>query len=457
MAEHLGQGYATKSIAQIRFRSLNATDVSPRDSFQRFPSIIQTVLTILSGKAARHETPAVKITPQMAIFVDFTKVVAGVVGAISFIYFGGFWDLLLPFAWLLTVNGARSLASDAHYAAHACVTGHPRRDHWIGEAITAFIMAFNMDDYGPGHVVSHHGRDGISTERDPDLGLMFVIGFETGRRVGWYKRRLALTLISPRFHFVYYLGRLRSNLLTAKPGRRLFTFVIQGPPLFFCLYYNLWSYYLLTWVVPIVPLFAMSAALQVPSEHLWLAERSEAEPRVRFVRRLSHGRFFLVTAPPRDGGVQAWVVWLGRMVLPMLERFFVCVSILPAHDFHHRHARIMDWPLEPYLRQKAIDEGEVDYRDYYGLSGAYLDQFEIWSALPRGMGNRPFTFLRCLETFLAAHLGPAPAEKRRPIDGPIDPRPEVAASVRSGSSAAELPDKLNLIVNHSGVGPRVPS
>jgi len=119
------------------------------------------------------------------------------------------------------------------------------------------------------------------------------------------------------------------------------------------------------------------------------------------VRRISHGRFFLVAAPRGDlspfDTACAWGFWAAAMLKPMLERCFVCVSVMPAHDYHHRHARIFKWPMDHYLRQQEIDQGASDYRDIYGLSSALAELFVIWSELPRDHVPLSPTLLRAFE------------------------------------------------------------
>ncbi|WP_080630199.1 fatty acid desaturase [Burkholderia glumae] len=374
---------------------------TPRQTFERFSTGLQPLITLISGIPGRGETPVLEIKPWMAIAIDLVKLAVGVLGGGWAFRHGGASLLLLPFCWILVVNAARSLTSDAHYAGHNCVTRRANVDWWIGELLSTLVLSPTMKDYAPGHNQRHHGRDGIVTLSDPDLQLMFSIGFETGRSTRWYVWRLYLALVSPRYHVLYLRARLASNFITADFGRLVLAWAFHGAIATLVWRYGLLTDYAVAWLVPIFPLYAISAALQFPSEHLWLFPDRSNEHRGSFLRRLSHGRFFLVPAPRAElqawQSVLAWSLWLVRMLPLMFERFFVCVSILPAHDYHHRHALTKRWPMEPYLRARSIEEGAKEFRDYYGLRAVYVDQFQIWSSLPREAARKNWTTLRWVE------------------------------------------------------------
>jgi hypothetical protein len=386
---------------QGRFHSLLDTSRPPRETFDRFPDWLQPFITGISGKPLSGQIPVLRMTPVVRLAFDFLKFASGVGLAAAFFSMGGAWLLALPFAWIMAVNGASSLKLISHYAAHGCVTGNKRLDNWIGEILTVVVLASNMDEYADGHTKQHHGMAGIGNADDPDMGLLFMMGFETGREIRWYKKRLFLSLVSPRYHLLFLWDRLRSNLLTGSRLRRVMAWSMHSLILGLVAWFSSWDIWFLAWFVPVVPLLAMSIGLQVPAEHLWLSRRASNEAPRAFVRRISHGRFFLIAAPRSDlswgKALLAWGYWSVAMLGPMLERCFVCVSVMPAHDFHHRHARIMDWPVEHYLRQHEIDAGAKDYRDIYGNSTALVAFFSTWSQLPSDyVPHRP-TLLGAIE------------------------------------------------------------
>lgn len=391
--------------------SRDALAPSPRETFRHAPAFLQPVITFVSGKPLAGSRPRIAVKPWMAICIDYAKYAGGVAGAAAAVAAGGAWLLLLPVLWILTVNGARSLTSDAHYAGHAAITGRKRFDKILGDVLSLSVLSPNMDDYAQGHNRDHHGKMGIETLEDPDIGLMQLMGFETGRSRRFYWLRFLLALASPRYHLLYTLLRLRSTLVTAPVWRMAAAWLLLGGLLYGAYRLDAWGTLALAWLVPIGPLYAFSAALQFPSEHMWLAPRQPGEDRRAYLLRVSHGRFFLVPAPG-SGRLSAWCGWAVQMLPHLFARLFVCVSILPAHDYHHRFASRKDWPMEPFLCQADQDSGSV-YRDYYGIREPTAALFDAWSRLPPDAAPPARTLLALLERtlgVLTARVGSAGQE-----------------------------------------------
>lgn len=382
-------------------KRLFETGCCPRQSFERFPAWVQPLITAVSGKAGRGERPWLQVGPVFAIVFDLGKLTAGVGLGAAAASAGGGWLATLPVCWLLTVNALRSLTSDAHYAGHGCVTGNRVIDHMLGEVLSTLVLSANMTAYARGHNTRHHGAVGIGTLADPDIGLMHLMGFRTGRPVPWYWRRLWLSLFSPRYHLLYMWNRLRWNFGSQPLLRTAFAWLVHGTVIALVCRYGGWGAWALAWAIPAIPLVAISAALQFPSEHLWLTPRRPGETGREYLRRISYGRFFLVSAP-RDGlplpeKLLAWSYWCLAMIRPLCERLFVCASVLPVHDYHHRRPQMLDWPMEPYARQRDIESGVTDYQEWFGLAPAYSAQFVVWSQLYPDAIDPSFTTLGFVE------------------------------------------------------------
>lgn len=140
--------------------------IDPRESFRHAPAFLQPLLTIVSGKPLAGTRPSVTINPWTAITMDYVKYIGGIVGA-GLVAGSSSWQLLLlPVFWILTVNGARSLTSDAHYAGHAAITGRKRFDKFVGDVLSLSVFSPNMDDYAHGHNRDHRGVTDISIRSD---------------------------------------------------------------------------------------------------------------------------------------------------------------------------------------------------------------------------------------------------------------------------------------------------
>ena len=381
-----------------------AVTLDPRESFRRFPSWVQPLITFISGKPLPGSRPLVTFSPVGALIYDYAKYGVGILGAAAVFNWSGAWLITLPLFWLATVNGARSLASDAHYAGHAALTFNQKIDHVLGNLISLSIISANMEDYAHRHNRDHHGRMGIGTTDDPDVSMIGLIGFELGRSQTYYRLRLALTLVSPRYHLLSLLYRLKTTFVTAPVWRMLIAALGAVVIAALTNATNGLMTLIVAWLLPVLPGFAISSALQFPSEHNWLEPRGRDEPYRAYVMRASWGRFFLVQAPSPDvAGVRRvveWARWTARMIPGLLARSAVCVTTLPAHDFHHRFARRADWPMALYLRQAEQDQG-ISYVDYYGLGAPMTKVFQTWGSLSPELLGKPRTCLATVETMLS--------------------------------------------------------
>lgn len=361
----------------------------PRESFRDFPRWVQPILTWVSGKPLAHSHPRVTVSPVAAIAIDLCKYAVGVAGAALVWLAGGMWWFTLPVFWILTVNATRSLTSDAHYAGHASVTGRAGFDKALGEILSLLAFAINMEDYARPHNTGHHGRFGIGTIADPDIGLIRIVGWEMGRSLRYYWLRWLLSLVSPRYHLIYFYLRLKSTFVTAPYWRTALAWTMWPGLIGLAVGQGWLGTLIVALLVPVVPLYAISAALQFPSEHKWLALQHQGEARKDYLLRVSHGRFFLL---PAAQGVVGWGRWLLGMAPMLFQRCFVCPSILPVHDYHHRNAGCRTWPMEHWHRQAEIDRG-ARYTDYWGLRAPTEAQFAVWAAADDSVSPPPFTFL----------------------------------------------------------------
>lgn len=381
------------------------SQMDPRESFRRFPAFVQPAITFVSGKPLSGAAPLVTMTPLRTVAYDYAKYASGVAGAAWMLSLGGLWMALIPLFWILTVNASRSLASDAHYGGHGALTCRDGLDRVLANLISLSIVSANMDDYAHRHNRDHHGRMGISTPQDPDIAMINTMGFELGRDVRYYRMRLLLTLVSPRYHLLSLYFRLRTTFVTGPAWRVALALVAAAAVAAATYATGGWQTLLVAWLIPILPGFALSSALQFPSEHNWLAPKRPGENHRQYVMRVSWGRFFLVRAPEPGRGVLgsagAWCRWGVEMVPHVLARAFVCVATLPAHDYHHTFAARARWPMALYSRQREQDEG-VPYQDYYGLGAPNDRVFETWASLPSDLLGRPRTLLSLIETLLAS-------------------------------------------------------
>ncbi len=403
----MGLSLMTISTRYYRIHSVEymnmSNSIDPRESFRFLHRYIQPIVTFISGKPLSGARKVLDVSPFQAILFDAFKVIIGVCLALYAVSQSEIAWFTLVFAWIVIVNGARSLTSDAHYAGHGVITGNIKFDYLIGELLSSIVFSQNLRDYASQHNRKHHGKTGILTKEDPDVKMIYLLGFEFGRSVSFSYFRLACSLVSIRYHFLYTFYRLKSNLVDAKITRALLFILVQAGVFGIFHYFGLDQEYLYCWLVPLLPLYALSAAIQFPSEHNWLSPALDGECRKQHIKRVSYGRFFIISAPTYKGNTLVylfnWGLWCIKMIPMLFGRFFVCVSILPSHDYHHRSTRCKNWPNEVYLRQQDQDLNN-DYVDFYGLKEPIDNTFRTWSMLSESDYGKSNTLLSYLEQIL---------------------------------------------------------
>ena len=179
------------------------------------------------------------------------------------------WPLLL-LSWMGTVHSCRKAQLViCHHAVHGKMTGSQWGDRALVEVLSTLLLIQHFAGYRQEHVRLHHSVH-LATLADPDLQVLLHLGFRPGMCQQALWRQMYWTVISPRFHALFFQTRLRANFLAAPPYRRLMsglyvvlvgslTWLTQG-----------WLALLVAWVIPLFPLYHIAALLQFVSEHRWL-------------------------------------------------------------------------------------------------------------------------------------------------------------------------------------------
>lgn len=338
----------------------------------RLPGLIQPFLTAVTGRPYEGERPVLRLSPAVLVALEAVALAASVViGSLPFT--GSIWAFpLLPYAFCAVVGRLRWFQTElAHYAVHKSVRGH-RAWAVLG---TVIPLAQNERDYSTDHVKEHHVSTIFGTAEDPDAKVLLRFGFRAGLDEATLRRRLVVTLLSPKFHGWFLKVRMKSNLVDPNPARRLVALLwlalliglvtVMAPSAWFVMVFG-----------PYTIGYQCSALLQFVSEHLWLAE---SPPGARRSIELSHGRF-CGEAPPAQGGLR-WIGWLGRLAtVHLFTRLAVLPGTLPSHDAHHVSQRRINsnWVIANYVRTELIVEGNdfgMAEREVWGLAAAIRSVF----------------------------------------------------------------------------------
>lgn len=365
---------------------------------RRFPAWSQQWVTIVTGKALTGQQAPSWLPPTWFVIVatlfQFPVTAATTLYLVSI---DRLFLLLLPIAWLLSVNALRkSQVTLAHHAIHHELTDRDSRrprpiDTYVQTAASVISLSHNYWDYYLDHVEDHHSRKKFTTAHDPDAAFLLELGFRPGMSRSELWRKIWTTPISPAFHCKFITARVRTNLLYSRWAARSTTFPVtfdRKAARLRCLGTILWILvlgataltvpmwiFLLVVVVPLVPLYHVSALLQFVTEHGWLWTDEPPKSMADYASR-TWGRFCIEPLPVHGaGGMRAviqWIKWTGRFVFVQLPwRFAVLVGDLPAHDLHHLHASDKDWRRAIWNRQIRIDEG----LDKHGMADREYGRF----------------------------------------------------------------------------------
>ncbi|MGB3313467.1 MAG: fatty acid desaturase, partial [Albidovulum sp.] len=200
-----------------------------RDSFRAFPAFTQPFWTWVTGKPLDDEPPLIVPRPWLYLAVSLMIFASGV-GL-------GIWVMLAPGVsnlWLLatlpaTVYGARLLVlTISHQCAHQMFCHSKRLNQIVHDILTTLVCSQDYDSYRYDHFYVHHGIKTFGTFEDPVLSFIRRLGFCENMSKSRLWLQLIWTLVSPKFHGLYLLNRVRYNFLGGRPMRRVFAVLWWG-------------------------------------------------------------------------------------------------------------------------------------------------------------------------------------------------------------------------------------
>ncbi|WP_340622317.1 fatty acid desaturase [Xenorhabdus siamensis] len=237
---------------------------------------------------------------------------------------------------LFSTSGARYIvATIIHQGVHGNLLSTKSRNRVICEILSTIFITQPYDSYRQFHIYEHHGKD-FSTTEDKDLAAVYKLGFEPGKTKKQLYINLFLTLFSPYFHFSYFYGRIKSNLI----------YII---------------------------VYQIASLLQLMTEHVWLLRR-ENETILHSHIKNSLGRFCGSPCPESFSLKYSlqWILWAFKHLFYHLPvRMLIVQGSLICHDWHHRVSNIKEWYDYTRLREinaeKLAKEGKYDYTEFWGF------------------------------------------------------------------------------------------
>lgn len=345
---------------------------SPRESMRCLPGVLQPFLTWLTGMPLFDETPLFRWNPFTRTVAAVAILLAGLGLSGACWRVGGVAYLGLVPGWLLTVNGMRDLYTvTEHYCAHDTYSRMHRLDVLVGECVSTLLLAAPLGLFRREHL-KHHAVPRLDS--DPDVVFLVSTGFRRGMSRAAFRRYIARTCLSPRFHLRYLGMRLVANL-SGPPHRTVATLAYLAALAVALTHYHGWLAWLVAWVVPVVLLFQIASLINYHSEHLWDDVASLAGREA--IARVCVGRFCGDSAPGPRAGVGRWLAWWARVLFVHLpHRLLVLPGDQSQHDLHHRRPR-SDWANAAFTRRDDVIAGApgwpVGYIDVWGSLVDHLD------------------------------------------------------------------------------------
>jgi Fatty acid desaturase len=353
---------------------LQSTEI--RQSYNILP--LQGVWTWLTGKELLDRKALWQSSSTEMVFWSLSWVVIGVALTTLSVEFVE----ALPLQILCWVVGALFATSGARYIVatiiHHGVHGHLYKSQKVNktlcEILSTIFIVQPYESYRQFHVYEHHGRE-FSTFDDKDLAAIYQLGFTPGKSKSALYARLALTLISPKFHLVFFYGRVKSNLVGV-PFYRLLMSLVWFATLSAISYFSGFIVTMLVLVLPFVVLYQMASLIHLLTEHVWLVRKEGESVRDSHINNCL-ARFCGSKCPPNFALKQwgHWTKWAAmHLFLHLPCRMLFVQGSLVCHDWHHRYGSVRQWYDYARLREihasKLSAEGRYDYIDIWGVHNA---------------------------------------------------------------------------------------
>jgi hypothetical protein len=263
----------------------------------------------------------------------------------SIVLYGGLAWCAIPITWLMVVHGARTLqVYICHQGIHGVLSGSAVTDRIVVDTISTAILVQGYDGYKGDHHGIHHPH--LASDADVDRQFIAnVMRIRPGADTAENKRRFIRALVSPRVHAVFFLARLRANLIKCPLYRRLAAIAWISTVAISVAATHTWLPFIVGCLFPLTVLYHISAMCQFVTEHFWTRCRQPGQSAKDHYLSMLVNRHLGDPLPKLNLSgarfVFAWAVWWARLFFYHLPvRLGILVGDLPLHGSHHV------WPLE---------------------------------------------------------------------------------------------------------------
>ncbi|WP_256362242.1 fatty acid desaturase [Streptomyces sp. TRM70350] len=296
----------------------------------------------------------------------------------------GWWLVLLPVGWAVTLHGMRNLRMMIyHQCSHRNMYRRRTVDRALGHLISSVLVIQNFERYSREHVADHHAAHHM-TLRDPTVQAFLIsLGLAPGMSREEMWRRVLGRIFSPLFHLQFAVARARSFWQASAGAEKATATVLYGALTGVTAVTGTWPAFLVVWCVPLVPLFQVSNTLRLCVKHTFPAKGTEVRRGREYFAGLTNA-IFIGEAAPTGRGAVAWCRWTARMLLVHAPaRYLVLTGDTVVHDYHHRYPSSREWHDYLFARQRDLESGHrgwPGYEQVWGLVPAINRVFDSIAA-----------------------------------------------------------------------------
>lgn len=233
------------------------------------PNWIQPFLTQVTAKPYPGQKPWKRTAMNHLVSAVMSSVVGVIISSFGIAH-SGQGLVLVPLGWIFTVHGTRKLRlTMAHACAHVAVSGNPKIDFAIGEAISILTMVGNFQKYKQRHVKTHHSKNLLKPGDETYKYLVENLGFPLGMPREKLWKHLWKTIVSPRFYAHQLVARLKSSFLSNSFVHNAVSLTFWSSILALVTFTKTWLIFIVAWAIPMTIFFEISSLLRQCVEHRW--------------------------------------------------------------------------------------------------------------------------------------------------------------------------------------------
>jgi fatty acid desaturase len=383
-------------VGESQNQSRAGLAMNPRQAMHaRLPSSVQPFLTWLTAQPVPGE-PVLDRSPLRFVSTALLQTLLGAALSVAALHF---CLLLLPIGLLITTSGLGLFQVVVfHHCSHGTVfkrrdPAQLDRNTLVGRLISALLLFKHFDHYKHGHML-HHSNNKLLTEEDEFADFVFnTCKLEAGVPHWKLRRRVLVSLVSPRFHSHFAVRRVRAAWLSHDREHNLIGAGSWAALAMIAFMSGQGLAFLVALVLPVTVLLQIATVGRILCEHSF-PEVDLIEARGKdFAAHATSGVFPGVMPPAVSArsahGLLRWTGWWANMLtVQLFMRLFVLVGDAPCHDYHHRKPASRRWTSYIQARQHDVEAvaatPRTGYSEIWGLVRAVDGTLASLSRLPPG-------------------------------------------------------------------------